>query len=109
VRAGRLRPLTGVAWFPDNVLPKWDVHQRPFFHGHDVRVLVPAEALHVVCTRGLEFEPDARDVVPAAGEQLVVEGHPRRLFDPAAEGWCGGDLHIHMNYSGDLVCTPGFR
>jgi hypothetical protein len=36
----------------------------------------------------------------------VVECDPARLFDPAADGWYGGDLHIHMNYSGDLVCTP---
>ncbi|HUR01822.1 MAG TPA: CehA/McbA family metallohydrolase, partial [Nonomuraea sp.] len=29
------------------------------------------------------------------------------LFDPAADGWYGGDMHVHMNYSGDLVCSPG--
>jgi hypothetical protein len=45
-------------------------------------------------------------VTPAAGETLDVECDPARLFDPAAEGWYGGDLHVHLNYSGDLVCTP---
>jgi hypothetical protein len=97
---------SGGAWFPDGVLAKWDVHHRPFFHGHDITVAVPAESLHVVCARGLEFERTELDVVPAAGETLVVECDPRRLFDPTAGGWYGGDLHIHMNYSGDLVCTP---
>ncbi len=68
---------------------------------------MPAEPLHVVCTRGIEFERTELDVRPAAGETRIVECDPPRLFDPAAEGWYGGDLHIHMNYSGDLVCTPG--
>ena len=97
----------GGAWFPDGVLPKWDVHHRPFFHGHDVTVPVPAESLRVACAQGLQFARAEFEVLPAAGERLVVECDPQRLFDPAAEGWYGGDLHVHMNYSGDLVCTPG--
>jgi hypothetical protein len=97
----------GGAWFPDGVLPKWDVHHRPFFHGHDVTVPVPAGSLRVACTRGLEFERAEFKVLPDAGERLVVECDPQRLFDPASEGWYGGDLHVHMNYSGDLVCAPG--
>jgi hypothetical protein len=98
---------SGGAWFPEGVLAKWDVHHRPFFHGHEVTITVPASSLHVVCARGLEFERTEFDVLPAAGETLVVECDPLRLFDPVAEGWYGGDLHVHMNYSGDLVCTPG--
>jgi hypothetical protein len=97
---------SGGAWFPEGMLAKWDVHHRPFFHGHDVTVAVPAESLQVVCTGGLEFERVELDVLPNAGETRVVACDPRRLFDPAAEGWYGGDLHVHMNYSGDLVCTP---
>jgi hypothetical protein len=97
---------SGGAWFPDHVLPKWDVHHRPFFHGHDISLAVPAEALRVVCARGLEFERMELEVLPAAGAVYLVECDPRRLADPAADGWYGADLHIHMNYSGDLVCTP---
>jgi len=97
----------GGAWFPAGVLAKWDVHHRPFFHGHDLTLAVPAEPLHVVCTRGLEFERTELDVHPAAGETATAECDPARLFDPAADGWYGGDLHVHMNYSGDLICTPG--
>jgi hypothetical protein len=97
---------TGGSWFPEGVLPKWDYHHRPFFHGHDLSLTVPAEPLHIVCTRGLEYERYERLVVPAAGESVTVECDPARLFDPAAQGWYGGDLHVHMNYSGDLVCTP---
>ena len=98
---------SGGAWFPAGVLTKWDAHHRPFFHGHDVTVAVPAEPLEVVCARGLEFGRVEVDVLPAAGETRVVECDPPRLCDPAAEGWYGGDLHVHMNYSGDLVCAPG--
>jgi hypothetical protein len=96
----------GGAWFPEGVLAKWDAHHRPFFHGHDLTLAVPAESLHVACTRGLEFERTMREVLPAVGGTAVVDCDPPRLFDPAADGWYGGDLHVHMNYSGDLVCTP---
>ena len=98
---------TGGAWFPEDVLPKWDYHHRPFFHGHDVTLDVPAETLSIACARGLEFDRTEFEVCPVAGETRLVACDPQRLFDPAAEGWYGGDLHVHMNYSGDLVCTPG--
>ncbi|HEY2957533.1 MAG TPA: CehA/McbA family metallohydrolase [Actinomycetota bacterium] len=97
---------SGGAWFPEGTLAKWDVHHRPFFHGHDLTLEVPAEPLQVVCTRGLEFERTALEALPAAGGTAVVECDPPRRFDPATDGWYGGDLHVHMNYSGDLVCTP---
>ena len=93
---------TGGAWFPEGVLRKWDVRGRPFFHADDVTLTVPATTLTVTCTRGLEFDVVERTVT---GEALV-EVEPPRRFDPAADGWYGGDLHVHMNYSGDLVCTP---
>jgi hypothetical protein len=97
---------SGGAWFPEGVLAKWDVHHRPFFHGHDLTLAVPAEPLQVACTRGLEFERTTVEALPAAGGTAVVECDPPRRFDPAADGWYGGDLHVHMNYGGDLVCTP---
>jgi hypothetical protein len=68
---------------------------------------VPAETLSIACARGLEFDRTEFEVCPVAGETRLVACDPQRLFDPASEGWYGGDLHVHMNYSGDLVCTPG--
>jgi hypothetical protein len=88
------------------MLAKWDVHHRPFFHCHNVTIAVPAESLHVVCTRGLEFERTELDVLPAADETFLVGCDSRRLFDSATDGWYGGDRHVHMNYSGDLLCAP---
>jgi len=93
---------TGGAWFPEGVLRKWDVRGRPFFHADDVTLTVPSTTLAVTCTRGLEFEVVERTVTGDA----LVEVEPPRRFDPAADGWYGGDLHVHMNYSGDLVCAP---
>jgi hypothetical protein len=97
---------SGGAWFPEGALAKWDAHSRPFFHGHDLSLSVPAGSLEVVCARGLEFERTAVEVQLAAGETRTVACDPQRLSDPAADGWYGGDLHVHMNYGGDLVCAP---
>jgi hypothetical protein len=97
---------TGGGWFPEDLLPKWDVHHRPFFHGHDLTLAVPAEPLHVACTRGLEFERVELDVHPAVGETATIACDPPRLFDPAAEGWYGGDLHVHMNYRATWSAHP---
>ena len=93
---------TGGAWFPEGVQPKWDVRNRPYFHAADVTLTVPATPLTVRCTRGLEFGVVERQVEPGG----TVEADPPRLIDPAATGWYGGDLHVHLNYSGDLVCAP---
>jgi hypothetical protein len=95
---------TGGAWFPDGVPHKWDVDERPFFHAADVVLHVPATPLTVRCARGLEFGVRTETVTP--GGDTTVELDPPRRFDPAATGWYGGDLHVHLNYSGDLVCSP---
>jgi hypothetical protein len=96
----------GGAWFPPGKLPKWDLHGRPLFHGDDLELEVPAVPLTVSCTRGMEFDVAQAAVTPEAGTTAEVELAPRRRYDPVAGGWYGGDLHVHMNYSGDLVCGP---
>jgi hypothetical protein len=96
----------GRAWFPEGRQPRWDAHDRPYVHGDDLELEVPAVPLTVTCARGLEFATAAAMVTPAPGELAVVGLAPERVHDPAARGWYGGDLHVHMNYSGDLVCGP---
>jgi hypothetical protein len=93
---------TGGAWFPEGVPHKWDVRGRPFFHAAEATLSVPAVPLMITCTRGLEF---AVEIFRTNGD-AVVEADPARVLDPAADGWYGGDLHVHLNYSGDLVCDP---
>jgi hypothetical protein len=96
----------GGAWFPDGRLPKWDFHDRPFFHGNHLELEVPAAPLTVTCTRGMEFATAQATLTPEPGSTAEVALEPARLHEPAARGWYGGDLHVHMNYSGDLVCGP---
>ncbi|MEU8272362.1 CehA/McbA family metallohydrolase [Sphaerisporangium sp. NPDC049002] len=38
--------------------------------------------------------------------QRLAESAPARIHDAAAKGWYGGDLHVHLNFAGDLVATP---
>jgi hypothetical protein len=97
----------GGAWFPQGSLPRWDFHERPLFHGHDLELEVPAVPLTVRCGRGMEFGTAATTVTPVAGTTAVVELEPERLYETAARGWYGGDLHVHLNYSGDQVAGPG--
>jgi hypothetical protein len=96
----------GGAWLPDGCLPKWDFHDRPYFHGHDLELEVPAVPLTVTCARGMEFATATATLTPPAGATTEVELEPERRYDPAARGWYGGDLHVHMNYSGDQVAGP---
>jgi hypothetical protein len=96
----------GGAWFPDGRLHRWDYHDRPMFHGNDLALDVPAVPLTVTCARGTEFATAEATLTPEAGATAEVELEPARLYDPAARGWYGGDLHVHLNYSGDLVCGP---
>ena len=99
---------TGGAWFPDGVPQKWDAADVPFFHTDPGTTLltVPALPLLVVAARGLEFERQEVTVEPAAGTTATVEYAAERRFDPAADGWYGADLHVHLNYSGDYVLHP---
>jgi hypothetical protein len=96
----------GGAWFPEGRPTKWDFHDRPFFHGNDLELEVPAVPLTVTCARGMEFAAASATVTPEAGGTTEVDLEPERLYETAARGWYGGDLHVHMNYSGDLVCGP---
>jgi hypothetical protein len=96
----------GVAWFPEGALRKWDADGTPMFHGDDIELDVPAVPLTVTCGRGMEFETVGATIMPEAGATAHVALDPPRIHDPAARGWYGGDLHVHMNYSGDLVVAP---
>jgi hypothetical protein len=103
-----VRDVTGGAWFPPGAPHKWDAGDVPFFHTEPGTTVlaVPAVPLMIVGARGLEFERLEVTVEPAAGQSVVVDYAPARRFDPSASGWYGGDLHVHLNYSGDHVRQP---
>jgi hypothetical protein len=98
--------VTGGAWFAEGVPAKWDADDRPLFHTGPgtTEVAVPAGPTHVVAARGLEFERLEIDL--DVRETVTVDYRPERRFDPEADGWYGGDLHVHLNYSGDHVLEP---
>lgn len=96
----------GGAWFPAFALLKWDFHGRPFLpwrRGQPGRPRRPGRGQRptVHGVRRGRAKPRCR----CRHSTTVELGAPRRI-DPAASGWYGGDLHVHMNYGGDLVCSP---
>jgi hypothetical protein len=99
---------TGGAWFPEGAPQKWDAADVPFFHtdAGTAVLTVPALPLTVTAARGLEFERQDVKVGPEPGTTAAVQYSPARRFHPAVDGWYGGDLHVHLNYSGDHVLHP---
>ncbi|TYK42724.1 CehA/McbA family metallohydrolase [Actinomadura decatromicini] len=96
----------GRGWYPAGAPQRIDAHRVPYFHGDDVVLDVPAEPLTVRVTRGMEYAAAETRAVPCAGAETLVELAPPRLYDAAATGWYGGDMHVHMNWAGDTVGTP---
>ncbi|HWM59117.1 MAG TPA: CehA/McbA family metallohydrolase [Pseudonocardia sp.] len=98
----------GCAWFTTDVPSKWDSDDQPFFHTGPgtVELAVPAGPVRVTAARGLEFERQLFELDAAPGRAVELRYAARRRFDPAAAGWYGADLHVHLNYSGDHVLHP---
>ncbi|WP_246074890.1 CehA/McbA family metallohydrolase [Nonomuraea terrae] len=96
----------GQGWYPAGAVRALDAHLRPYFHGDDVELVVPAERLTVSVTRGMEYGTASVEITPAPGEVKTVELTPERIYDAAARGWYGGDLHVHLNWMGDAPATP---
>ncbi|MGW5684512.1 CehA/McbA family metallohydrolase [Nonomuraea sp. NPDC003754] len=98
--------VDGQGWYPEGAPHKVDAHLRPYFHGDDLVVEVPAEPVRVRVTRGMEYTESGVSLTPAAGEETLVELTPERLYDAAAHGWYGGDLHVHLNWMGEEPAAP---
>ncbi|AWS44860.1 CehA/McbA family metallohydrolase [Streptosporangium sp. 'caverna'] len=96
----------GHGWYPEAAPARRDYHLRPYFHGDDLVLDVPAEPLTVRVSRGMEYDSAEVEITPAAGEETLLTLAPRRLYDAAARGWYGGDMHVHLNWAGDMVGTP---
>ncbi len=96
----------GRGWFPEGALRKWDARGRAYFHAEEAILDVPAGELEVVAARGMDHGVRRASVVLEPGGELVVELDPGRSRDPAADGWYGGDLHLHLNFAGDQVAGP---
>ncbi|MFI6290184.1 CehA/McbA family metallohydrolase [Nonomuraea sp. NPDC050790] len=96
----------GQGWFPEGVPHRHDFHGRPYFHGDDLILDVPAEPLTITATRGMEYDQDRAELTPRPGQDHQVRLAPHRIYHAAARGWYGGDLHTHLNWAGDFVAAP---
>ncbi|TDD07705.1 hypothetical protein E1292_12900 [Nonomuraea deserti] len=96
----------GQGWYPEGAPHKVDALRRPYFHGDDLVVAVPAEPLTVTVARGMEYASAEIVITPEAGAEALVELAPERLYDAAARGWYGGDLHVHLNWMGEEPAAP---
>ncbi|MFI6531802.1 CehA/McbA family metallohydrolase [Nonomuraea sp. NPDC050547] len=96
----------GQGWFPTGVPQRHDFHGRPYFHGDDLTLDVPAEPLTITATRGMEYDQARTELIPRPGHDHQVRLTPHRIYHAAARGWYGGDLHTHLNWAGDLVAAP---
>ncbi|MEZ0076003.1 CehA/McbA family metallohydrolase [Planotetraspora sp. GP83] len=96
----------GQGWYPAGSPPRRDYRDVPFFHGDDLVLDVPAEPLTVRVSRGMEYGTAETAVMPEPWRETLVELAPERIYDAAARDWYGADLHVHLNWAGDLVATP---
>ncbi|MBF8192934.1 CehA/McbA family metallohydrolase [Nonomuraea sp. K274] len=96
----------GQGWYPPGTPHRYDFHGRPYFHGDDVVVEVPAHPLTITVTRGMEHDRKELELRPEPGEEHLIGLTPERLYDAAARGWYGADMHVHLNWGGDVVSVP---
>jgi TolB protein len=76
-----------------------------YFHSPgSSRLVVPAGAVTIQVTHGLEYRAERDSVDVAAGAAVTRVIRLRRLL--ALPGWTAGDLHVHMNYGGHYRATP---
>lgn len=95
----------GQPWAPADMQLKYDVHDRPFFHGQDVLLALPVGVTHVTAARGSEYDVVSAEVGVPAGAATHLHLDPTRWWDGDGGGWTGADLHVHANYSGDQVVS----
>jgi TolB protein len=67
---------------------------------------VPAGAITVQVTRGLEYAVATQTVQLSANGAKRLRVTMRRLVNLPADGWYSGDLHVHMNYGGSYRTVP---
>ncbi|MBK5189473.1 MAG: CehA/McbA family metallohydrolase, partial [Gemmatimonadaceae bacterium] len=105
----------GRSWAPSTALihadDSFDRSERHFevgyYHTSGTSTLtVPAGALTVEVTRGLEYAvaTQAVQIVDTGAKTVRVTMH--RLVNLPASGWYSGDLHVHMNYGGSYRTVP---
>jgi TolB protein len=105
----------GRSWAPASALmhadDSFDRRERHFevgyYHTNGTSTLtVPAGAMTVEVTRGLEYAVGTQTVQISANGAKTVHVTMHRLVNLPADGWYSGDLHVHMNYGGNYRTVP---
>jgi TolB protein len=105
----------GRSWAPSTALmhadDSFDRSERHFevgyYHTNGTSTLtVPAGAMTVEVTRGLEYAVGTQTVQVGANGAKTVHVTMHRLVNLPADGWYSGDLHVHMNYGGNYRTVP---
>ncbi|MGI5272756.1 CehA/McbA family metallohydrolase [Nonomuraea sp. CA-218870] len=99
-----VRTRDGRGWCPPGTVPAHDLDGLPYFHGDDLVLAVPGEPVTVRAARGPEHASVETTLLPGPGETLV-ELAPPRLYDAAARGWYGADLHVPLNRPPEWVAA----
>jgi len=105
----------GRSFAPDDALrhadDSFDRSERRFEYGYfhssgSASLTVPAGAVTVEASRGLEYRAPLQTVMLAANGEQSIRIPLAQIDDLAARGWVSGDLHVHMNYGGAYRMTP---
>jgi TolB protein len=105
----------GRSWAPASALmhadDSFDRSERHFevgyYHTTGTSALtVPAGAMTVEVTRGLEYAVGTQTAQVGAKGAKSVHVTMHRLVNLPADGWYSGDLHVHMNYGGNYRTVP---
>jgi hypothetical protein len=91
---------------PADSVVRRDEHGNEYFFadgGFEVQVHGSA---NITVARGTEYEPLERTIPPPSGGRSESEIRLRRWSDLASDRWYAGDVHVHLNISGDYLLSP---
>ncbi len=93
---------------PDLGQPRFDGQNGLiFFYSPGTMTLaVPAGDVRITAVHGLAGIPAEATRSVRAGETATIDLELSSVWNPALEGWYGGDLHQHLNYGGPYRLTP---
>lgn len=103
-----LRASDGKAYAPPGAFHRMvAITNDHYFHTTGTfTVELPPGKADVEVMKGFEYRPQMKQVEIVAGQTQTVEFSLERFIDMAAQGWCSGDNHLHMNYGGIFEATP---
>jgi len=93
---------------PDRGQPRFDMQNGMVFYYSPgtLTAEVPAGDIRVTAVCGLVGIPVTTSRKINAGQDATIDIELTSVWNPAADGWYGGDLHSHLNYGGPYSLSP---